>query len=64
MLPWDFSLRATRKPQGKDEMILKGGKAVVSENSLETFDPMIFLTASSFNAYFLLSESQKCLTLF
>lgn len=50
MLPWDFSLWATRKQQGKDEMFLKGGKAALSENSLETFGPVIYLTENIFNA--------------
>lgn len=50
MLPWDFSLQETRKQQGKDEMFLKGGKAVVSRNSPETFGPMILLTGNILNA--------------
>lgn len=40
-------------------MFLKGGKAVLSEYSLETFGPVIFLTRNIFNAQVLLKEIRK-----
>lgn len=43
MLPWDFGFWATWKQQGKDEKFLKSGKAVLLENSLETFGPVVLL---------------------
>jgi len=43
-------------------MFLKGGKAVLSENSQETFGPVIFLTRNVFDAEVPLNQIRKILS--